>query len=91
MINVKSQWFLEMVMLLRKQSVVVYCPYHRPLRFPPENVGLRYRFANLLARERKGKGSRWPNKFLWRSCDHVDRFGRMVLLASDHDLLHSYQ
>ena len=28
-------------------------------------------------RERKGKGSRWPNNFLWRFCDHVDRFGRL--------------
>ena len=30
MINVKEQRFLDMVMLLRKQLVVVYCPYPKP-------------------------------------------------------------
>ncbi len=30
MINVKSQWFLDIIMLFKKQSVVVYCPYPKP-------------------------------------------------------------
>ncbi len=31
MINVRSQWFLDIIMLFKKQSVVVvYCPYPKP-------------------------------------------------------------
>ncbi len=30
MINVRSQWFLDIIMLFKKQSVAVYCPYPKP-------------------------------------------------------------
>ena len=61
MINVKELWFLDTVMVLRKQSVVVYCPYPKPGSERERAVVVRHTDGLI--------------SFCGANSDHVDRFG----------------